>query len=241
MNAMPPKPNKPRKLRPDEVQTAYQRAVDLNSERALLGRAAIIAGFCTGGVGVLALIVTVVMIVMFLPLRRTEGVFYQVDKSTGIISQPVTLKDAPVLFDEVTDRHYLTLYLQARLGYVADTDRRSDHLVKIMSAPGEQARYTDERAKAIASKTLGRDGTALIEHVRFFNDRIGGPARAYTILADRVTVEGLNTVRTPYTIHATFEWHPDLPMVPEDRDQNPGGFQMVAFTATNEAEQRKPQ
>lgn len=231
----------PRKLRPDEVAASYRRAVDLNSERALLGRSAIIAGFVAGMVGVAALVVTVVMIVLFLPLRRTEGVFYQVDRSTGIISQPVSLKDAPVLFEEATDRHYLSLYLQARLGYVADLDRRADHLVKIMSAPAEQARYVDERAKAIADKSFGRDGTALIEHIRFFNDHVGGAGRAYTILAERVTVVGGRPVRTPYTIHATFEWHPDLPMLPEDRDLNPGGFQMVSFTSTNEAEQSKPQ
>ena len=80
----------------DAAKNAKFRAVmDLAAERVILGRSAIVTGWAIGGVGVACFAASIFGWVTLLPLKTTEVKFFLVDKSTGIIAEPVGLRDAP--------------------------------------------------------------------------------------------------------------------------------------------------
>ena len=95
-----------------------------------------------------------------MPLKTTEVKFFLVDKSTGIIGEPVGLQDAPKLFGAAVEQQYLRRYVEAREGWVPEMDERNDHVVKIMSTPDEQARYRGRPQRAWhRSRRLARRAT----------------------------------------------------------------------------------
>ena len=49
-----------------------------------------------------------------LPLKTSEIKFFLVDKSTGIIAEPVGLRDAPRIFGAAVEQQYLKRYIEAR-------------------------------------------------------------------------------------------------------------------------------
>jgi type IV secretory pathway VirB9-like protein len=58
--------------------------------------------------------------VTLLPLKTSEVKFFLVDKSTGIIAEPVGLQDAPRIFGAAVEQQYLKRYIEAREGWVVD-------------------------------------------------------------------------------------------------------------------------
>ncbi|HEU0216730.1 MAG TPA: hypothetical protein VFQ90_08715, partial [Stellaceae bacterium] len=76
----------------------FRAVMDLAAERVILGRSAIVAGWAVGGVGVCCFAASIFGWVSLMPLKTTEVKFFLVDKSTGIIGEPVGLEDAPKLF-----------------------------------------------------------------------------------------------------------------------------------------------
>ena len=141
----------------DATKSAKFRAVmDLSAERVILGRSAIVTGWVIGSVGVLTFAASIFGWVTMLPLKTTEVTFYLVDKSTGIISQPVGLQDAPKLFGAAVEQQYLRRYIEAREGWVPELDEQNDHVAKIMSSPAEQARIADAR-NAVDSPSRGSE------------------------------------------------------------------------------------
>jgi len=99
----------------DAAKTAKFRAVmDLAAERVILGRSAIVTGWAIGGVGVACFAASIFGWVTLLPLKTSEVKFFLVDKSTGIIGEPVGLKDAPRLFGAAVEQQYLKRYIEAR-------------------------------------------------------------------------------------------------------------------------------
>lgn len=212
----------------------FRQVMDLNAERLLLGRSAIVAGWVLAGTGVVCLLASAITVSTLFPLKRTEIKFYSVDQSTGIISEPVSILDAPKLFSEAQDRQYLRRYIEARQGYVFEMDQRNDHLVKIMSTPDEQARIEDRRnAPTFPAKTLGKDGHIQVENFRF-HQLAGGRARSrsYLVQFDETVWRGSNKDPTKaWSATVDFEWRPELPMRPDDRSDNAGGFQVIAYSA----------
>src|ERR1035441_3837946 len=76
----------------------FRAVMDLSAERVILGRSAIVTGWVIGGVGVTCMAASIFGWVTVLPLKTTEVKFYLVDKSTGIIGEPVGIQDAPRIF-----------------------------------------------------------------------------------------------------------------------------------------------
>jgi hypothetical protein len=130
----------------DAAKNAKFRAVmDLAAERVILGRSAIVTGWAIGGVGVACFAASIFGWVTLLPLKTSEVKFFLVDKSTGIIGEPVGLRDAPRIFGAAVEQQYLKRYIEAREGWVSEMDERNDHVTKLMSTPDEQARYAAAR------------------------------------------------------------------------------------------------
>jgi type IV secretory pathway component VirB8 len=117
----------------------FRTVMDLSAERVILGRSAIVTGWVIGGVGVACFAASIFGWVTLLPLKTTEVKFFLVDKSTGIIGEPVGLQDAPRIFGAAVEQQYLKRYIEAREGWVPEMDERNDHVTKLMSSPDEQA------------------------------------------------------------------------------------------------------
>lgn len=212
----------------------FREMMDLTAERFLLGRTAIITGWVLGGVGVLCLLASAVTVATLFPMKQTVVKFYSVDQSTGIISEPVGILDAPKIFSEAQDWQYVRRYIEAREGYVYEMDQANDHVAKVMSSPDEQARVAAVRMLADHPvKKLGKDGHIQIENFRF-HQMAGGRnrSRSYLVQFDATVWHAGNHDPTrPYSATIDFQWHPELPMNPDDRSINPGGLQVIAYSA----------
>jgi type IV secretion system protein VirB8 len=212
----------------------FRAVMDLSAERVLLGRSAIITGWVIGVVGVAFLTASAIGWVAILPLKTVETQWYMVDKSTGIISKPVSLEDAPRVFGEVNDAHYLRTYIQAREGWVPEMDEQNDRLAKIMSTPDEQARIAEARNLPLRpQKALGKDGHSVVENFRFHPLETGkSGTRSYLVQFDLTIWRGsIKEPTKPYSATVNFQWHPELPMTPDVRSLNPGGFQVISYSA----------
>lgn len=212
----------------------FREVMDLNAERFMLGRTAIICGWVLGGVGVISLLASAITVATLFPLKRTEIKFYSVDQSTGIIGEPVGIQDAPKLFTDAQDWQYLRRYIEARESYVYEMDQANDRVAKVMSSPEEQARVANARTSPEhPARKLGKDGHIQIENFRF-HQLAGGRnrARSYLVQYDMTVWRGTNKEPTkPYSATIDFQWHPELPMLPADRSINAGGMQVLAYSA----------
>jgi len=223
----------------------FRAVMDLTAERVILGRSAIVTGWVIGGVGVTCMAASVFGWVTLLPLKTTEVKFFLVDRSTGIIAEPVGLQDAPRLFGAAVEQQYLRRYVEAREGWVPDMDERDDHVVKIMSTPDEQARYAAGREMPSSpARLLAGDGHVSVENFRFHPLAIGkdGETRRYLVQFARTVWHG--AIRDPtqaWSATVDFQWHPDLPMRPDDRSDNPGGFQVLGYSASSDTPDQRRQ
>jgi type IV secretory pathway component VirB8 len=223
----------------DATKNAKFRAVmDLSAERVILGRSAIVTGWVIGAVGVACLAASVAGWVTLMPLKTTVVKFFLVDKSTGIIGEPVGIEDAPKIFGAAVEQQYLHLYIEAREGWVPEMDEYNDHLTKLMSTPAEQARYADSRTSPTGpARTLGKDGHVSLQNFRFHPLAIGkdGETRRYLVQFDRTVWHGANKEPTqPWSATVDFQWHPELSMLTSDRTDDPGGFQVLGYSASSD-------
>ena len=230
----------------DAAKNAKFRAVmDLSAERVILGRSAIVVGWVIGAVGVTCLAASVAGWVALMPLKTTVVKFFLVDKSTGIIGEPVGIQDAPKIFGAAVEQQYLRRYVEAREDWVPEMDERNDHIAKLMSAPDEQARIAEARRSATGPVlALGKDGHASVDNFRFHPLAIGkdGETRRYLVQFDRTVWHGANKDPTrPWSATVDFQWHPELPMRPDDRSDNPGGFQVLGYSASSDTPEQRRQ
>jgi type IV secretory pathway component VirB8 len=224
---------------------AHARALlSLTAERVLLGRSAIITGWVIGGVGVASLTASCIVVSTLFPLKQTEIKFFVADQSTGIISAPVSIEDAPKVFSQAQDWQYLRRYIEARETWVWEMDQRNDHLAKIMSTADEQKRISESRnSPHHPAKAVGKDGHVTVEHFRFHRQPDGkAGTRSYLVQFDRTVWRGQNQEPvTPYTAGVDFQWRPGLPMTPEDRSDNPGGFQVIDYSSNSDSPDQRRQ
>jgi type IV secretory pathway component VirB8 len=223
----------------------FRAVMDLAAERVILGRSAIVAGWTVGGIGVSCLAASIFGWVSLLPLKTTEVKFYLVDRSTGIIGEPVGLKDAPKLFGAAVEQQYLKRYIEAREGWVPEMDEENDHLTKLLSTRDEQARYAAARTgPASAMMALGKDGHVGVENFRFHPLAIGkdGETRRYLVQFDRTVWRAANKESSQaWSATVDFQWRPELPMRPADRSDNPGGFQVLGYSASSDTPDQRRQ
>jgi len=216
----------------------FQQVMNLRAESVLLGRAGILTGWCLFLLGLALFVGSIVGWLLFLPLKTVEVKFYAVDRSTGIIAEPVSIKDAPTLFSEVTDHHYLKEYILACEQWVPVMDAQNWRKCQLMSSVDQQARYSVWRAKATSPpKALGKTGYVQIENFRYHPQAIDQKtnSRHYVVQFDRSVWRGSEKDKTQtWSADIVFQWWPSLPMRPIDRDANPGGFQVLSYSASSD-------
>jgi type IV secretory pathway component VirB8 len=66
--------------------------------------------------------------------------------------------------------------------------------------------------------------------------------RSYLVQYDRTVWHGATKDATkPWSATVDFQWHPGLPMRPDDRTDNPGGFQVIAYSAKSDTPDERRQ
>src|SRR4051794_10696783 len=128
-------PWRARPLTVEEKHAHFAEARSYAAEMAAMARAARRAGGIVGSVGVMVGVIGVVCAATAFPLKHTEVQFIEVDRSTGYVGASLGPTDAPKLFTQQTAYHYLRDYIEAREGYVPETDDLMFHKAAVMSAP----------------------------------------------------------------------------------------------------------
>lgn len=197
------------------------------------------AGWWVGGIGagigVLGMTAAVACMIWLTP----RVVYRTIDLGTGIISESFGAKDAPAHFNERVIRHYIAGYIENREQFVWQTDPSTDHLVKLMSAPAEQQRYADEKAKLNAGERYGLTGYARVKKFVWWKPIDTSSARDKTleydvqfIKTEVLASDPSRTVDTRETARIIFQFHPELP-VPSDQDRldNEAGLMVINYHA----------
>jgi len=211
--------------------------MSLRAESVLLGRSAIIAGWVIGAVGVLLTLASMAgWTIIILNQKPPAPLFFEVDRTTGIVSEPVGAQDAPKLFSEATDQEYLKRYIMACEQWVPQMDRQNDRICKLMSTPEEQARYMARRAKPTSpQKAIGPNGYVELDNFRFHvqaYDKATNTHR-YWVQYERTVWKGSTKEQSrSWSATVDFQFHPEVPMLPRDRPDNKPGFQAVSFSVT---------
>ena len=217
----------------------FRQVMDLRAESVLLGHSAIIAGWIVGGVGVAAMAASIAGWLIILPLKTIEFRVIEVDHSTGIVTTPVSLADAPTTFPEATDHYYLKAYISACEQWVPMMDTQNYRKCQLMSAPDQQARYDDWRHKPSSPpKAVGQGGYVQVDNFRYHRQAVDKNTliRRYLVQFDRSIWHG-STKDSSRTWSATvdFQYHPELPMMARDRDDNLAGLQVLSYSASSDS------
>jgi type IV secretory pathway component VirB8 len=86
-------------------------------------------------------------------------------------------------------------------------------------------------------RALGKDGHVSLQNFRFHPLAIGkdGETRRYLVQFDRTVWHAETRDPTqPWSATVDFQWHPELSMLPSDRTDNPGGFQVLGYSASSD-------
>jgi type IV secretory pathway component VirB8 len=219
--------------------------MDLSAERVILGRTAIVTGWVIGGIGVTCLAASAVGWLSLMPLKTVEVKYLEVDRSTGIISVPVSIEDAPRLFGAAVEQQYLRRYIEAREAWVPEMDQQNDYVAKLMSTPDEQARILASREVPTSNaKAIAKAGHVIVENFRFHPLALGkdGETRRYLVQFNHTVWHGSQAdPMQSWSATIDFQWHPALAMLPGDRSINPGGFQAIAYSASSDTPATKRQ
>jgi type IV secretion system protein VirB8 len=235
-------PWRARALTAEEKEAHFADVRSYAAEMTEMARAARQVGWIVGSVGVAVGVVGVGCAATAFPLKHTEVQFIEVDRSTGYVGPSLGPSDAPKLFSQQTADHYLRDYVEAREGYVPETDDLMFHKAAIMSAPDEQVRYAAWRKSPLSSaNVLGHTGYVRVEN--FHMSLLGkGSAKTqvYLVRFDRVEVRGGQVEPTqPWSATVQFQWHPELPMNAQDRLLNSAGMQVIAYQSQPDGDASK--
>lgn len=231
----------------DEAKSAkFRETMSQHAERQLYGHAAIRSGWAVGITGAVCILASVwgwCEILVNWP--QPEVRFYVVDRTSGYVGPATTAKGAPALFSEATDHEHLQRYIAAREGWVAEDDRSNDYLVKLMSRRDEQERYAAWRKLPTSPlNAIGKNGHVETHNYRWHplcgtpgTERCGAKSdlKRYLVQFDRVVWLSGASGTKGWSATVDFEYHPELPMKPTDRDLNSAGFQVIAYSADPDA------
>jgi type IV secretory pathway component VirB8 len=231
-------------LSPKMREAKFQELRSLTGDRFLLRRNALRVMAGLAGCGLFALAASAIGWITILPLKTVEYRLISVDQSTGIIGVPVSLTDAPTLFLEASDHQYIKRYIEVCSGFIRTMDVRNLHLCKLMSTPPQQGRVEADRSKpdspvlrAAKDVELQIDIDAVRAHRR--PDGINATRSYFVQFVAVETERGGGITRVPYSGTIDFQWHPELPMLPTDRDDNTGGFQVLSYSVSADAADRR--
>jgi type IV secretory pathway component VirB8 len=162
--------------------------------------------------------------------------FIEVHDDNGFVGISPGAKDAPKLFNERVTERSLRDYITACMSYVPETYQLTVHQCAIMSAPEQQERLAAQIAQKNPSAPVnvyGQHGYAMPVNFHF-EKRGTGKYNTLSYVARFQLQERLNNhpVTRWWTAAIDFQWHPELPMAPQDATLNEAGMQVLSFTPT---------
>ena len=92
-------------------------------------------------------------------------------------------------------------------------------------------------------KALGRAGFVQIENFRYHRQAVleKSGTRRYLVQFDRTVWRGSDKVSAQtWSATVDFQYHPELPMSPRDRDDNLIGLQVLAYSASSDTAEPTP-
>lgn len=210
---------------------AAQRAEEqYNAERSR-------AGWWIGGIGAVIGLLGIGAATAIAVYQKPVVRYTEIDDASGVIRESLGATDAPDHFNDRVVRHYLAEYVGLRERFVWQMDPETDHRVKLMSAPAEQVRYADEKAKSNPATKYGMSGYARVLKFVAFTPR--GKGRDKTLEYDVQFVKGavLTTnltkpVETRMTGRVVFQFHPELEMSDQDRLDNESGLMVISYNSS---------
>ena len=223
-----------RPIHPDDRELQFKEVLSFHASEKVLQRRFNRAGWIVGTIGAALGLAGVGAVVVLLPLKQTTVKWIEVDSSTGWVGEVAGAADAPRMFSERVADHFLRQYVEAREGYVPETDQVRWDTVRAMSAADEMENYKAWRKTELAPvRQLAMGG-----HVDVFNfnpDRLlKGANETYscTVRFDRRLVKGATIGRTEHWVATVnFQWHPEMTMNTQDVQVNYAGMQVIAYKA----------
>jgi type IV secretion system protein VirB8 len=195
------------------------------------------AGWWVGGIGALIGVLGVAAATTVAIYAKPVRVYTEIDDASGVIHDSYGAKDAPDHFNERVISHYLSEYVGLRERFVWQMDPETDHRIKLMSAPDEQARYQAERDKNNPAERYGEHGYARVTHYTAFTLR--GKGKDKTLEYDVQFIKGEllaigdGQVRTSHmTARVVFQMHPELLMSDQDRLDNEAGLMVISYNSS---------
>ena len=221
-------------VHPDERERLFKETLSFHAAEKVLQRRFNRAGWIVGSIGALLGLAAVAAVVVLLPLKQTTVKWIEVDSATGWVGEVAGAADAPRLFGERVAGHFLRQYLEAREGYVPETDQLQWDTVRAMSSADEMENYKAWRRTELAPvRQLAMGG-----HVDVFNfnpDRLlKGASETYscTVRFDRPVIKGASIGHTEHWVATVdFQWHPEMTMSSQDAQLNYAGMQVIAYKA----------
>jgi type IV secretory pathway component VirB8 len=166
-----------------------------------------------------------------------------VDKTEGLITQPVSAQQAPTIFPEIVRERALRDFVTACETYVPETFLKVEwHNCMIMATPDEQkiiAADIGPKGPRDPTVLFGGPGKPQAVVDKFTEFRKLGEAGVnpnqtyhYQVRYQRVEVANGKETHPHYTAHIYFQFHPELRASMNDRIINPYGLQVVSFSTT---------
>ena len=230
----------------DESREAFYEAT-LSRQQSLLEDAARVRklGGIYGSAGLAAAVVMAIVasaVYLKTPVPDPPG-YILVDKTEGIISQPVSAVQAPSIFPEVIRERSLRDFIQACENYVPETFLKLDwHSCMIMAVPDEQKLIAAEIGPGGSrdpAKLFTGPGKPQAVVTKFTEMKKLGEAGVspnqtfhYQVRYERIEYSNGKESRPHYTAQIYFQFHPELKATPNDRLTNPYGLQVVSFSTT---------
>ena len=223
-----------RPIHSDDRELQFKEVLSFHASEKVLQRRFNRAGWIAGTIGAVLGLAGVGAVVVLLPLKQTVVKWIEVDTSTGWVGEVAGAADAPKMFSGRVADHVLRQYIEAREGYVPETDQVHWDTVRVMSSADEMENYKAWRKTELSPVRQ----LALGGHVDVFNfnpDRLlKGTNETYscTVRFDRRLVKGATIGRTEHWVATVdFQWHPEMTMTTQDVQVNYAGMQVIAYKA----------
>jgi type IV secretion system protein VirB8 len=218
----------------DGDRKLFDDANSFQTDRLLMGRAALRASFWVGGIGAAIGVAGMVCAATLFPLKSREVEYYTINQETGYAGPSVGAKDAPALFTHQVMEAALEGYVELRENYLFETDEIAFHRVTLMSTADEQIRYKAMHdAPASPARSLRDRGYIQIDNFQFWPIGDGkAKTHEYVVKFDRRVMLAGQPVPAkgePCTAQIAFQFHPDYPMTAPDRRLNVTGLQVLSY------------
>jgi len=230
----------PRPLREDEQRDFQANVLSFVGEiRAAKRQTGRIAWFACIGFSVFGLagMASYVRLLPYLQ-ERIDVHWVKVDEMHGYISEAVAATDAPKLFSEATNEHWVKTYIMLVMDYVPQTDRSHYTLAQVLSGIDQRARYVEwhDKDPQAPRQKLKKAGSVETDHYVFYpkgktTDNGVDTFEYYVTFNRRETSEGTSGAWEAWGADIQFQWHPELVRTSEQVTDNPGGMVVLYFRA----------